>query len=157
MMDKMDNKNRENNIERTTPRGLWRYADAFYKGCHLIHQQLPHWDSDFSPNLDLAVVRYYLLGHSLELAFKAFLLKMGLDIELLKKEVGHNLNKCLRISEERGLNIFNDEEKAVIKVLNHYYENKDFEYIKIGAKSLPMPKDVDKISKKLLEEVRKKL
>jgi hypothetical protein len=45
----------------------------------------------------------YLLGHSIELALKAYLLQHGVKLVHLKCNLGHNLAACLAEAEVAGL------------------------------------------------------
>ncbi|MEK6553511.1 MAG: hypothetical protein AABZ54_08705, partial [Bacteroidota bacterium] len=48
-------------------------------------------------------VVYYLIGHSIELSLKSFLLRRGLKKEELKNKYGHDLSALLSESRRRKL------------------------------------------------------
>ncbi len=104
------------------------------------------------PNLFLFKLRFHLISHALELAFKAFLCANGLTLRHLRS-IGHNLNRCLEIAEQNGLNILNNDEKEIITRLNKYFCKKEFEYEQMNYKGLPLPEECEKIAKKLLTKI----
>jgi hypothetical protein len=124
-------------------------AREFLQGYKILAKEYP--DTHYSsPNLGMAHVRYYLIGHSLELAFKSFLLDKGYDLNQLKC-IGHDLTVCVKHSNEKGLHILNDKEQVTIKMLNAYYLIKDFEYPRMGSKTLPLWGDVVSIAEKVIK------
>ena len=90
---------------------------------------------------EFGLVRYYLLCHSLELGFKAFLTDKGRTIKALRqKEFGHNLEILLKECEANGLaESFVDITglHQLVKMLNKYYAEKEFEYGEIPSYELP--------------------
>ena len=83
---------------------------------------------------------YYLLGHSIELALKSFLLASGTSQGTLKKKLGHNLTKTARrviAAKSNFISPIVEEYLAAIDLLNHYYQAKELEYRVTGAKTLP--------------------
>lgn len=57
-----------------------------------------------NPSAQVFVPTLFLLGHALELHFKAFLASQGMpDKQLRSRDIGHNLTACLRKCKERGL------------------------------------------------------
>ena len=50
----------------------------------------------------VAMPSYYLYAHAIELAYKSYLFKCGVELKYLKKEIGHNLKKALVKSKEHG-------------------------------------------------------
>jgi hypothetical protein len=97
---------------------------------------------------------YFLLGRSIELSLKAFLLHRGLPIkELRKKKFGHNLVTLLNESLNNGIEkeiAINNVEKGVIELLSYDYADKRFEYrITGGQYCLPLIDVTCEIAKKL--------
>jgi hypothetical protein len=45
----------------------------------------------------------FLAGHALELLLKSFLLASGVQVDYLKRKIGHRVRKCLKKAEERGI------------------------------------------------------
>ena len=104
--------------------------------------------------LRLFKIRYYLLGHALELIFKSFLLTHGIKLEYLKgKKVGHDIIKCLNLANEKGFNVINKRERKTIEQLNFYYKDKQFEYSKNGIINLPSLRTIENLVSKLLNKV----
>jgi len=103
--------------------GLWRYAKEFFEGAESIKD-------------DLNVVKYYLYGHSIELALKSVLVFRGESEKNLKKDFGHNLLKLIDHVYKDNKREFYDK-RDLIRLLNTYYEKKMFEYIFEGYKKLP--------------------
>ena len=83
-------------MDRTNSMGLWTHANEFYQAsCILVRPE----------NEGLLHPSYYLVAHSIELAFKAFLRGNGLSLDDLKdpKKLGHNLEKILEKAVQLGL------------------------------------------------------
>ena len=120
------------------------YADEFFFAAEELEK---------SKNPDkVAVVSYYLYGHSLELAYKSFLYTKGLNLEQLKK-IGHNLEKSLK--KCRGLGIeesieIDDNYLEVVRGINKYYLTKEFEYMSRTAKTFPLLWEVKAVVKKTI-------
>ncbi|MBI4982458.1 MAG: hypothetical protein HZC15_04920 [Candidatus Omnitrophica bacterium] len=99
-------------------------------------------------------VVYYLIGHSLELNFKAFLLHKGYSENTLKRSFSHNLSRLSEEVKRNGLVILDAEDEKAINELNDYYSNKEIEYEKTDFE-LDAPWHYFDIIKKLLNEVKK--
>ena len=83
---------------------------------------------------------YYLLGHSIEVALKSFLLAIGASPGTLKKKLGHNLAKAARrviAAKSNSVSPIVQEYLGAIDLLNHYYQAKELEYRLTGAKTYP--------------------
>ena len=83
---------------------------------------------------------YYLLGHSIELALKSFLLANGDSLDRLKFRIGHDLSKAARrvvAAKCDPLSSIVEENRDLIAALNYYYEEKEFEYRVTGLKQYP--------------------
>jgi hypothetical protein len=74
-------------INRTTAMGLLTDAKEMLAAAKLLHDS-EVWKAQ-RPT-------YYLLGHSIEVALKSFLLANGASQGTLKKKLGHNLAKTAR-------------------------------------------------------------
>ncbi|PHR17104.1 MAG: hypothetical protein COA41_12730 [Sphingopyxis sp.] len=79
-------------------------------------------------------VIYYLLGHSAELALKAFLFKRGHTLEQLMK-IGHDLGKLISVAAEHNLKSTKDT--IQLKELSKLYKTKQYEYRKNSGVNLP--------------------
>lgn len=141
----------KDDIIETTSAGLFQDA----KDCFYAYGLLKETGRR---KLRLFKIRYYLLGHSLELIFKSFLLKYGIELEYLKgKKVGHDIIKCLNLANEKGFNVINKRERKTIEQLNFYYKDKQFEYSKNGIINLPPLRAIENIVSKLLNKVKQKI
>lgn len=89
-----------------------------------------------------SMVAYYLVGHSIELALKSFLVAKGYSKAELRsrKKYGHNLanllKECRRRKLGREAKLENAEIEA-INLLNATYMSKRFEYLEYGIYRLP--------------------
>lgn len=129
--------------ERTTGMGLWTDAREMLDAAkHLAA----------SKKFELGQPLYYLLGHSLELAFKSFIRARGANLADLKN-IGHDLDQGLIRAEQKGLGELvnlSEKEKAVITMINQYYKFKEFEYRVTGAKKYPLSSDLISLIERLL-------
>jgi hypothetical protein len=83
---------------------------------------------------------YYLLGHSIEVALKSFLLANGTSPGTLKKKLGHDLAKTARrviAARSNSVSPIVQEYLPAIDLLSHYYQAKEFEYRVTGVKTYP--------------------
>jgi hypothetical protein len=118
--------------QRTTPYGLWRYAKDFAVAGHaakrVSEQHL------FAP-------AYYLMGHSIELSLKAFLLGRGISLAQLKgRLLGHDLDALFKLSRHHQIGRevkLSKFDGAAIHLLNVEYMTKRFEYIRTGMVHVP--------------------
>lgn len=122
------------NEDKTT---LYALADEFYYAAVELEK---------SENKNMmAKPSYYLYAHAIELAYKSFLFHHGATLDFLKRRIGHNLEKALEKSKEKGFDgKLADDPKytTTIKELNKYYYTKEFEYMTKVAKTLPLLDDV---------------
>jgi hypothetical protein len=81
---------------RTTPIGMLRFAVVFYAASIATRKALAR-------DVIAPVPVNYLMGHALELGLKAYLLHHGLTPNQIKRELGHDLLKCLAHAEKLGL------------------------------------------------------
>ena len=105
----------------------------------------------------VSLVGYYLLGHSVELSLKAFLLGRGLTIKVLRnKPYGHDLVALVREARRRRLGNLvklSRRDLAVIDTLNECYGAKELEYAFTGARRLPHYSLAAGLAHTLLESV----
>jgi hypothetical protein len=83
---------------------------------------------------------YYLVGHAIELALKAFLLGRGMSVSKLRsKTYGHSSALLLKARRRRlGLVLkLKPSEVAAIRTLDECYSAKEFEYVVNGARRVP--------------------
>ena len=104
-----------------TPFFLHHYAEDFLAAAMTAPMGKP-----YSP------VRYYLVCHAIEVAFKALCRARGEELDDLRKKLGHDLEKGLNKARGHGLEtliqVTKREEDELIKA-NDFYAKKGFEYI----------------------------
>jgi hypothetical protein len=101
---------------------------------------------------------YFLLGRSIELSLKAFLLHSGVHIdELRKRGLGHNLRALLSTAREKGLEkhiALESIDSGVIDLLSYDYAEKRLEYrVTGGTYYLPLLPETWGIARKLAYEL----
>ena len=98
----------------------------------------------------------YLIGHSIELALKAYLLNHGGTLHELrsKTKYGHDLHAAQRKAKELGLSLdCVPAEENAIELLNTLYSTKQLEYIVTGTKYIPRFDLVESFANKLIRAV----
>jgi len=126
--------------------GLWRYARDFFWAA----ERLRRYDSTEN-------VTIYLYCHSMELSLKALLIYHG-STEKELRTIGHDLIDAWDRSTRTGLNQHLADfrgVKAVIELINPYYQGKEFEYLVPGIKQFPSLADIHNASEDLLQSVGK--
>ncbi|KXI29585.1 HEPN domain-containing protein [Paraglaciecola hydrolytica] len=101
---------------------------------------------------------YFLLGRSIELSLKAYLLHSGISIKQLRsKKFGHDLRLLLAESYDQGLANeieIQDIERGVIQLLSFDYAEKRLEYRVTGGQyALPFIDVTCRIATKLAYEL----
>lgn len=117
---------------RLSPVNLWLLSEEFLAAAKR------EFDQD---QVGVCLPAYFLAGRSLELALKSYILAQGGD-ETLLRSISHNLVRALREARDRGLDRFvshSEEDAALVRWTNAYYERKDLEYPTTGSKSYPAP------------------
>jgi len=96
----------------------------------------------------------YLVGHSIELSLKAYLVYEGISLaELPTNQYGHNLARCFESANKLGLSDivnFESGEIDALEVLNELYSTKQLNYIVTGTKTLPVFGPIQVLCQKLL-------
>lgn len=139
---------------KTTPIGLVRYAHDFFDSALAVQEQLGK-----ATCFDLVspMPSFYLIGRSIELVLKAYLLQHGLTLrELRQKQFGHDLHACQRKAKELGLAAivsFHPAEDGAIELLNNLYSTKQLEYIVVGTKYMPIFELVESFARKLIRAI----
>lgn len=132
-----------------TPHGLITYASEFRKAALAADDKLGR-RSGFELVAPVPVM--YLIGHSIELSLKAFLLSQGMSENQLRK-LGHDLHKAMRKCRELHFDAALEataEEVEVLEVLNALYFSKQLNYHESGVKQYPMFGYLESLSKTLL-------
>lgn len=101
--------------------------------------------------MTLLYIKYYLLCRSLELAFKSLLIFYSVTtIDEVKSKYRHNLDKILKDIVGLPTVVLNEQEIEIIKTLNLYYNDKQFEYPKTGLKTFPLLTDVENLCNRFI-------
>lgn len=125
---------------------LFVYANEYYKSALAL--------STITSGLAGRAPTYYLFGHSIELSYKAYLYTNGVDLNTLKRKIGHNLETALSKAKELGFfHQVSDPEfhQRIICELNNVYSEKEFEYMTQKQKTLPFIDDVSKVAKEAMD------
>ncbi len=113
-------------MEAETPEGFLKHAQEFCEAAELV----------CTNSSTVSLPGYFLLGRSVELSLKAFLLKCGLTVKQLRsRPYGHNLRELLQAAHENGLTDhveLGEREGASIYLLSHDYVTKRLEYRQTG-------------------------
>jgi hypothetical protein len=94
---------------------------------------------------------YFLFGHSIELALKAFILSTGSSEGELRK-IGHNLVKALTGAESAGLDVsslLTDEERSSLTLLSKWHVQQVTRYPLLQGYLIPRPL----VLRRLLEKI----
>lgn len=121
----------------TTPIGLVRYAFDFMEAARAADDKMGR-KKGFEIIAPVPVM--FLVGQSVELTLKAFLLSRGVPLNKLRKDYGHNLHRALRKAKELGLfpiAPLAEDELEAIECLNTLYSSKELQYIVTGTKTFP--------------------
>jgi hypothetical protein len=142
---------------KTTPVGLARYAQEFFDAAIATDEAL-----GMRPGYEYIapIPVMYLVGHSIELSLKAYLIFMGVPLDELKKKYGHNLVKCYNEAQKYNLNDviqLTESDYQVLEVLNVLYSSKQLNYCEIGLKQFPMLGPLQELSTKLLQKIGPKV
>ena len=102
---------------------------------------------------------YFLVGRSIELALKSFLLLEG-RVEADLRRVSHDLVAALELAQRHGLaslvKIAPESEEA-LRWINEYYQSKDLEYPTTGYKSYPQLRYLEEFASTLLAGLQPRL
>ncbi|PTQ74704.1 hypothetical protein C8R26_12637 [Nitrosomonas oligotropha] len=139
---------------RTTPLGMIRYSHEFLEAAKIVDENIGD-----QPGFEIVapIPAQYLVGHSIELSLKSFLLHNGISLrELRSSHYGHNLHACLRKGKELGLLNhvqFTAQENSAFETLNALYSTKQLEYIVTGEKRFPIFGHIELFAVKLCNAV----
>lgn len=139
--------------EKTTSIGLIRYGKEFLDAAANLQGNM-----GLQPRREIVapIPFLYLIGHSIELTLKSYLLNNGVSLRELRVIYGHDLERCLKRAEEIGLLAmvtFNTAEGGTFELLNKLYSTKQLEYIVTGPKHFPLVGPLHEFANKLLEAV----
>jgi hypothetical protein len=98
----------------------------------------------------------FLMGRSIELSLKAYLIQRGTPLRTVKEKMGHNLVKCLELAEANNLLSvvpLTIEDRKVVEVLNVTYCSKGLEYFLSGSVRYPIFAPLESLAKRVLQGV----
>jgi hypothetical protein len=139
--------------ERTTPIGLARYACEFMEAALAADDKMGRREGH---EIVAPVPVMFLVGQSVELALKAFLLSKGIPLSKLRQDYGHELHRSLRKAKELGLFAIAplaDDELETIELLDLLYSSKQLQYIVSGVKTFPVFGPLERATLRLLHGV----
>ncbi len=119
-------------MENTSPMGFLSFSKEYLQAALLLEKHTKKGTSE------LVMVKYYLLGHSIELVLKSYLKYKEFEYDGLKK-IGHDLKRLCREAEKNNIaDIFDISLcRSEILLLNDSYSRKELEYIRVGFSSYP--------------------
>lgn len=126
---------------RTTAFGLWRYSKGFADAGDVVY--IANLPGKYIPGYPYIppIPAYYLMGHSIELSFKAFLRGHGVPVkELRRRPLGHDLSALYERAKRHQLAErvqLSPKDVELVHLLNRDYMNKRFEYIETGGMHVP--------------------
>jgi hypothetical protein len=132
---------------RTTGMGLWTDARQMLEAAELVSR---------SSTLATSSPTFYLMGHGLEVALKAYLRSRGHSLKALRA-IGHDIESAAQEAMAQGLGelfSFSPTDLAAISALNQYYKAKHFEYRVTGYRSLPPTESLLVLGNRLLAAIR---
>jgi HEPN domain-containing protein len=138
---------------RTTPIGLARYACEFLEAALAADDKMGNKKGH---EIVAPIPVMFLVGQSVELALKAFLLSKGIELRKLRRDYGHELHRSLRKAKEFGLFelvTLSEEELSVIELLDDLYSTKQLQYIVTGSKTFPVFGPLEKAALKLAHAI----
>ena len=130
-----------------------RYSHEFMEAALAVDEKIGH-----RPGFEIVapIPVLYLVGHSIELSLKSYLLQQGITLSDLRRNFGHNLHDSFRKAKELGLLnhvSFTNQEEGAFEILNTLYSTKQLEYIITGAKHFPIFGLVELFAVKLFNSV----
>lgn len=124
---------------KITSHGFWRHSKEFLEAADSVRP--PPTSEHERYRTKPSLVAYYLVGHSIELSLKSFLLAKNYPIsELRKRKFGHDLSNILAECRKRKLGRevkLTKNEIAAIMFLDKTYKEKRFEYFEYGGYNFP--------------------
>jgi len=140
-------------VTRTTPLGLARYASEFMEAALAADDKM---GKKSGHEIVAPVPVMFLVGQAIELSLKSFLLSRGVSLHKLRRDYGHNLHRSLRKAKELGLGSlvqFTEEEQSVLSLLDNLYSSKQLQYIITGATTFPVFGPLERAALKLIHAV----
>ena len=141
----------------TAPIGFARYSNEFFRAALMVDDKMGT-EKGYETIAPIPVM--YLIGHSIELSLKSYLIHKGATEDDLRKEYGHNLTKAFNAASDAGLcDVIDCDtfEIDVLNILNTLYQSKQLNYIQTGGKEFPMFGPLETLAKKLLVGISKEV
>jgi hypothetical protein len=135
-------------IERTTPLGLFNYARSYFRSAEYLYESQLKLTHPSAPAT-------FLFYHAIELYLKAFLLSLKWTPKSLKA-IGHRVDKASEEAVKQGL-ILDDEDREVIKLIGDGDTVINARYIVTGAFSRPAEEALSRTCRSLDASVGRKL
>lgn len=128
--------------DRSRPFGILRFAEEYRQAADLVHQ-----------NGELLNPAYGLIGLSIELSLKAFLVSRGASEDSLRKKFGHDLDALWAEAHLRRIDrpVKMPGAGDIVGVLNALYLAHEFRYIRPGVKRIPQWQFISAIAKGLVD------
>ena len=142
---------------RTTPIGVLRFASEYLEAALAAEAKMA---TKATYGVVAPIPVLFLVGQSIELSLKAYLLSEGVSLRKLRYKYGHELYRSLRKAKELGLyNLveFSVEELSAVELLNQLYSSKQLQYIVTGAKTFPAFAPLAKMALKVCHAVGAKV
>ena len=138
---------------RTTAPGMARYAAEFMRAALAADDVLGR-----RPGFEMIapVPVMFLVGQSIELSLKAYLLHRGVSLRDMRVVYGHDLHRALRKAKELGLLDLVPvaaEDLQAVELLNELYASKQLQYIVSGFKTYPVFGPLERAALKLLHGI----
>ena len=136
---------------RTTPFGLFNYADSFWRAAWPLQRAsknlaTTHRDAPVS----------FLYYHAIELYLKSFLRHHGISVaELRGKKFGHDVSRLSKCAEILGLFLM-DEDKEVFALMDPWTVLRA-RFIRTGPFTVASPQALDRTCKSLRDSIAKVL
>ena len=141
-----------NDIERTSPIGLVRYAKDFFDVA-LAANDVIGKRKGYEITAPIPVM--FLIAHSIELALKAYLRYAGTSLDDLKK-LSHNLCECWLKAIDSGIEKYvtlTKEDLGVLKIISDLHTSTELRYIRTGFKRFPVFSSLEVLARKLLDVI----
>lgn len=137
----------------TAPIGYARYSNEFFRAALMIDDKMGN-EEGYETHAPVPVM--YMIGHSIELSLKSYLLHTGTKEDQLRNEYGHDLIKAFDAANNAGLSKlidYEDIELEVLSFLNKLYQSKQLNYISVGPKQFPVFGPLQSLGEKILTSV----
>ncbi len=136
--------------ERTNYIGMARYAVDFFKVALAAEDTL---GTEKGCETLVSIPIMFLVGQSIELILKSYLLYKEVSLKELRTKYGHGLIICLDKAKELGVTdivALTQDDINNIKIIDDLYSSKQLQYIVTGGKTFPDFSPLERVTRKLL-------